>query len=277
VDDLFKKYIEFHSGLSELTIISYKRCYNVFRRYVKKDWEHITTDDILDFYRRYDNVCENTKIQVLGTVNRFYDWAIIEGYLLRNPVKKFLRTLKHEKKERKFLTEKQVEYLLSKITNYKYYVMTLTFLRTGVRNFELINLKLFDVDLSSREILVRGKGRKHRYVFISDDLYKHFKIWLKEREYLDPQCDNFFVTHYGKSYTGLDKYVYHINTAVKGKIPFRITPHILRHTFATMMLNKGMNLKTLSLILGHEDIGTTSIYLHKNKEMLKREYLRVMK
>jgi len=276
MDDLFEKYIDFCSGLSPLTIRGYINSYNVFRKYVKKDWEDITVEDILFFYNKYSGVGENTKIQVLGTINRFYNWAIDEGYLLRNPVRKFLRTLKKEKKERQFLTEEQAEYLLSKITNYKYYVMTLTFLRTGIRNSELINLKLSDLDLKNREILIRGKGRKHRYVFISDDLYKHLKIWMREREYLDPHCDNLFITQYGKPYSKLIRYVYHINKVVEGKIPFRITPHILRHTFATMMLEKGMDLKTLSLILGHEDIGTTSIYLHKNKEMLKKEYLRIM-
>ena len=276
-DEISKRYLEFCAGLSKSTKNEYKYGLRTFQKYVNKRWRDVMVNDVILFYTNH-NATKNSKMGLLGIVNRFYDWAIEENYLLENPVKKFLKTLRREKKERNYLTTSQAEYLLSNMKKYSYYVMTLFILRTGVRISEIRNIKLHDIDFESKCIFIRaGKGKKDRYVFFDNNLEFHIKEYIKERSYRDPDCDNLFINRFGRpvSRRSIIYYTEYLNE-VAPNIHIRITPHILRHTFATSMLERGIDLKSLSLILGHENISTTSIYLHKNKEALQREYQRVM-
>jgi integrase/recombinase XerD len=277
---LVDTYLDFCSGLAERTQEVYRFIMYSFLKYFPdhKSWEDITVNDIIMYYKRY-NHGKNSVIYKLNLLNRFYRWAIKEGYLLSNPVESFISTLKPEKKEREYLTKKQSEILLSSIGDFRYYIITLFMLRTGVRIAELRNLKLSDVNLRERTVFIRaGKGGKDRYTFFDHETEVKLNAWLRERELLNPKCDNLFVNTLGKPLKPVSVFYYtnQINELVKDKIDIRITPHILRHTFATECVENRMDLKTLSLILGHEDIKTTSIYLHKNKESLKREYIRTM-
>ncbi|MBA2862055.1 tyrosine-type recombinase/integrase [Methanococcus maripaludis] len=276
-DEISKRYLEFCTGLSKSTINSYKYGLRTFQKYANKRWRDVMVNDVILFYTNH-KATKNSKMSVLGTVSRFYDWGIEEKYLLDNPVKKFLKTLRREKKERNYLTTSQANYLLSNIKRYDYYVITMFILKTGVRISELVNLKVQDVDLDSKIAFIgSGKGKKDRYVFFDRDLAFHLREYIKERSYRDPKCDNLFLGVYRGHFSqrSLTLYKEYINE-VAPNIHIRITPHILRHTFATSMLERGIDLKSLSLILGHEDLSTTSIYLHKNKEALQREYQRVM-
>jgi integrase/recombinase XerD len=277
---LSETYLNFCSGLSEDSRHSYKSSLNIFLKYFPehKSWSSLIVNDIINYYKNYE-ASKNTKIYILRSLNRFYIWANREGYLLNNPVESFLSTLKPEKKEREYLTKKQSEILLLNIGILSYSMMTLFILRTGVRIKELMNLKLDDVNLRERTVFIKGgKGGKDRYTFFDLETEVKLNAWLRERELSNPKCDNLFINTRGKPLTtsAVTIYTNYINEVVKDKIDIRITPHILRHTFATECLENRMDLKTLSLILGHEDIKTTSIYLHKNKESLKREYIRTM-
>jgi len=271
-------YSAFRSGNSDSTIKTNISGIRIFMRFHKnKTFDEISIDDVIEFYRRYKS-SENSKIQYLSTLSLFYDWGIEEKYFLRNPIGKFLGTLRKSKKEREYLTSEQIKYLLSNIFEYDYRLYLIVFLNTGLRNTEFRNLKFHDVDLKERSIRVLGKGKKERFVFINDELHSYLKIWLIQRELRDPKTQHFFVNRLGKPITQINlvQFSDYVNDISKSTIGFRITPHILRHSFATRCIDKGMDLKTLSLILGHEDIKTTSIYLHKNKESLKREFFRVM-
>lgn len=279
-DELYDKFLESKKNKSKSTYVNYIYRHKVFRNYVKTSWENINSEDIVYFLNEYYG-SNRTKKLVLSAINVFYDWAIYEGYLLKNPIKRYLSNISVDKKERHYLTNEQLEYLLAHCYNYREYFITLFLSRTGLRISEFLNLKLSDINLDEREILVRNsKYNKDRYVFISDELYKHLKIWIRERNYYNPRCDYLMISSRGckMSYSWISlTYTPYINSIIWKKINFKITPHMLRHTFATMMLNKGVDIKTLSLLLGHEDITTTSIYLHKDKESLKREYLRAMR
>jgi len=275
---IIDNYMAFRSGHSDKTVITNISGIRIFMRFHKnKTFDEISLEDVIEFYRKHES-SENTKIQYLSRLTLFYNWGISENYFLRNPVEKFLVTLRKSKKEREYLTKEQTNYLLSNVFEYEYRLFLMFFLHTGVRNSEFRNLKIHDVDMDERTIRILGKGRKERYVFIDNELYSYLKIWLIQRDSKFPKSDHFFVNRLGNPIrlTHLVSFTDYLNEVSKNKIGFRITPHILRHTFATRCIDMGMDLKTLSLILGHEDIKTTSIYLHKNKESLKREFLRVM-
>jgi len=279
--ELVKKYLEFHTSLSKDSLKYYKAGLNAFMKYFpdeNKSWENLTVEDAIFFYRSY-NVSKNTKIRRLNDVNRFYNWAMKQKYLVENPIETFVTTLRPEKKERAYLTEKQFKILLSNVKDFNYYTYTLFLLKTGVRISEFVNLKLKEVDFENGIIFIHaGKGAKDRYVFMDVELASRLEYYLEMRILTNPSCDNFFVNKHGRKLAEdqITKYTDYLNDVMDGSISFRITPHILRHTFATAMLEKGMDLKSLSLILGHEDIKTTSQYLHKNKEALQKEYLKAM-
>jgi len=279
--ELVKKYLEFHTSLSKGSLKYYKAGLNAFMKYFpdeNKSWENLTVEDAIFFYRSY-NVSKNTKIRRLNDVNRFYNWAMKQKYLVENPIETFVTTLRPEKKERAYLTEKQFKILLSNVKDFNYYTYTLFLLKTGVRISEFVNLKVKQVDFENGIIFIHaGKGAKDRYVFMDVELASRLEYYLEMRILTNLSCNNFFVNKHGRKLAEdqITKYTDYLNEVMDGSISFRITPHILRHTFATAMLEKGMDLKSLSLILGHEDIKTTSQYLHKNKEALQKEYLKAM-
>jgi integrase/recombinase XerD len=251
-----------------------------------KSWDNITVDDALYFYNNYNiarngrPVSEKTKIRRLRDVSRFYDWAVKYRYLLSNPIKLFVESLRAPKQEEaQALSEAQVNQLLSRITNYEYYIWTLFLLYTGARIGELANLRLKDVDFKERTIFIReGKGKKDRYTFMNDELYYHIKGYVEKiRVHRTPKTDKFFV-----SCTGRHISEYHIENyrkylkEVSKDMGVEVSPHKLRHTFGTLACQKGMNIEILAKIMGHSDMRTTLKYLHSSKEVRKKEYLRVM-
>ncbi|GAA0128729.1 tyrosine recombinase XerC [Methanococcus maripaludis] len=279
--ELVERYLKFCSGLSETTIANYKSTMNIFLNYYEDDdvsFENLTIEDIIEFFEVYE-ASRNTKIYRLRSLNRFYHWANKHKHIIGNPVKSFLNTLKPDKKERDYLTQRQSGDLLRNIIDINFYIFTMFFIKTGVRVSEFQNILLDDVDFTEKTIFIRGgKGRKDRYVFFDSEMGINLKRWLRERDILKPKAPNLFLNRRGKAIgkSSITHYIRYLNDVYGKKVNKRITPHILRHTFATTCVDKGMDLRTLQDILGHEDIKTTSIYLHKNKESLKREYLRVM-
>ncbi len=131
----------------------------------------------------------------------------------------------------------------------------------GLRIGEISNILLSDLNLKDKMILIRGKGSKERMLYIADEtVIKKVKSWLRSRDAFTPSCDNLFVNKYGNkiSIYGIENIFYKYRDIAK--INKRATPHYLRHTFATMMLENGADLRSLQEILGHSNISTTEIY-----------------
>jgi len=278
--ELSERYLKFCSGLSEKSLINYRSTLKVFMEFFPDDrsFENLTFEDIINFFENY-TASRNTKIYRLRSLDRFYNWGNRHRFLINNPVKSFLKTLRPDKKERIYLTQNQMLDLLRSIGDINYYVFTMFMLKTGVRISEFQNALVDDIDFSEKTVYIRGgKGRKDRYVFFDLEMEAYLRAWLRERDVLKPKVNNLFLNRHGRRFEKASVVVYinYINEVYGKKINKHITPHVLRHSFATMCVDKGMDLRTLQDILGHEDIKTTSIYLHKNKESLKREYLRIM-
>ena len=144
---------------------------------------------------------------------------------------------------------------------------------TGIRVSELVNIKISDIDLSNQSIRILGKGKKERIVYynpvVEALLKKYFQIY---RELNKKQSNYLFLNHYGDNLTtaGIS---YIINQVIK-KISFKkhLTPHMLRHSFATHLLNNGCDLLTVQELLGHSSISTTGIYTHVTIDHIKDVY-----
>ena len=145
---------------------------------------------------------------------------------------------------------------------------------TGCRCSELVNIKLCDIDLDNREIKVLGKGNKERIVYLGSYAIDSLNMYLSVRDELSKKDNKYlFVNHLGNKLTtrGIRDIIDKI--LLKSSLNLKITPHTFRHSFATMLLNEGCDLKSVQELLGHVSLSTTSIYTHVSNEELKRVYL----
>ncbi|QMU65268.1 MAG: tyrosine-type recombinase/integrase [Flavobacteriaceae bacterium] len=212
----------------------------------------------------------------------FFRWCIKKGYLETN----FAETIEVPKLEKslpKAIKRKEALLLLEVAYNYPYthqflkyrnHAIFSMFLLTGLRKSELLNLKLTDVDLENLTVFVRqGKGNKDRIVPMSYTLAQSLKRYLLERKKQRKTCSEFFTSsnrNKGYSENGLKLLVNQLRQA--SGIYFTI--HTLRHTFATLMLEGGCDIFSLSKMMGHSDIKTTTIYLSATAEHLRSQVVK---
>ncbi len=209
----------------------------------------------------------------------FFRWCISQGHLEKNYCDE-IELPKMEKSLPKRLSKKDALKLLEVVYNYPYtqkyqrdrnHAMFSTFLFTGLRKSELLNLTLSDVDMENRTIFVRrGKGNKDRIVPMGHSLTQSLHRYLVERKKWKKTCPEFFTCsnrNKGLSDTGLKLLIQKIRKA--SGVYF--TSHRLRHTYATMMIEGGCDIFSLSKMMGHSDIKTTTIYLSTTAEHLRHQ------
>jgi len=146
---------------------------------------------------------------------------------------------------------------------------------TGLRVSELINLELTNIDLDEGFVRCFGKGNKERIVPLGEIALKYLKIYIDEyrdsmkKRYL---CDKIFLNNHGKGITRQGFFLMLKDIAEKKKINKNITPHMLRHSFATHLLNNGADLRSIQIMLGHSNLSTTQIYTNVSNDVLKENY-----
>ncbi len=221
-----------------------------------------------------------TAARKLATLRSFYKFLMRKSMITTNPVAA-IRTPKQEKRLPKFLDIEQVRKLLSTpddttLLGARDRAMLETLYSTGVRVSELVALNVEDVDTPGECLRIRGKGRKERLTPIGPTALRSIRKYLDMRM-TDPRSTTFdkaalYVNKHGQRLSTrsvrrkLDKYL-----LVCGLDP-SISPHTLRHTFATHMLNNGADLRSVQELLGHQSISTTQVYTHLTTQQLKRDY-----
>ncbi|MFQ5428875.1 MAG: site-specific tyrosine recombinase/integron integrase [Phycisphaerae bacterium] len=221
-----------------------------------------------------------TSARKLATLRSFYKFCLRRGYIQTNPVVT-IRTPKQEKRLPKFLDIEQIQKLLrtpdeSTLLGARDRAMLETLYSTGVRVSELVALDVSDLDVESHQLRVRGKGRKERLSPIGPTAIAAIRRYIEMRS-ADPRSAAFdrnamFVNKHGQRLSTrsvrrkLDKYL-----AAAGLDP-SISPHTLRHTFATHMLNNGADLRSVQELLGHQSLSTTQVYTHVTTAQLKKDY-----
>jgi len=218
----------------------------------------------------------------LQSLSSFVDWCVDEGYLKENPVKKISKP-KLPKRLPKHLTQEQALSLIEWAQNFPYkyrfertrtIAIIATFIFTGVRLNELRNLKMYDVDLRNRSLSVNGgKGDKDRIIPLNLRLIEVLEDYLKDRERLNKSCLYFFTSMRSDTKMG-DLVIKRIVEKLRVKSGIYFYPHMLRHTFATLMLEGGCDLFSLSKMMGHSDIKTTTIYLSATVSHLQGQIMK---
>lgn len=215
----------------------------------------------------------------LSSVRSLYRFALSRGVVLKDP-SRMVAGLKIEKKLPVFMKDDDMQYLLDEsMWNCEDFkdvcvrTIILTFYETGIRLSELTSLNDDMIDFVNKQMKVTGKRNKQRVVPFGEELKDALLHYVKVRDSSVRRLDNaFFVSHKGNRMTGgavryrVEKNLSRVCTLKKR------SPHVLRHTFATTMLNHGAGLESVQKLLGHESVATTEIYTHTTFEKLKEIY-----
>ena len=281
----FLDYIRYELNRSERTVESYSEDLHAFQQYFKNlsdslSWETVDADIIRDWMESMMD--KGNKVSSvsrrLSAVKTFYRYALMRHRVQSDPAHSIL-TPKKEKPLPQFLRENEMDDLLDRqrwgddYNDVRARTIIITFYETGIRLSELVGLDDKSVDFENRQIKVLGKGNKERIVPFGKELELALRSYVKNRnKSVDRKCAAFFLTDKGKRMRGAA-----VREIVREKLSGvcslkKKSPHVLRHTFATAMLNHDVGIETLKRLLGHASLSTTEIYTHTTFEQLKRVY-----
>lgn len=260
IEDIYK-YLEFMEGMHINSYLNIKyEDLNNYIKYLKDNGYEVTS-----ITRKIASIRSFCKY-----LNKKYNIEDI-SQKIDNP--KFYRKLPN------ILTIEEVDNLLdiNLVTpfDYRNKAMLELMYSSGLRVSELVNLKLSDIDLNDRYVRCFGKGSKERVVPIGEVACSYLKLYIDE--YRDGMkkgyyTENIFLNNHGKNMTRQGFFLIIKKIAEEKKINKNITPHMLRHSFATHLLNNGADLRTIQVMLGHSNISTTQIYTNVSTDILKENY-----
>lgn len=281
----FLDYLKLERNYSRLTVLKYESCLRLFEEYFKNlntelEWESVDADVIRDWMESMmdSGLTAATVNGRLSAVRSFYRFALKKGLVENDPA----HTITGPKKEKplpKFIREKDMDRLLQPEMwgdTYKDIcarTIILIFYETGMRVGELVMLDDEMVDLDNRQLKVTGKRNKQRIIPFGAELEQALRDFVRLRDEQVERTENgFFLTEKGRrmNYEQVSRMVKnHLGRVTTQQ---KRSPHVLRHTFATTMLNHEAGLESVKQLLGHESLATTEIYTHTTFEQLKKVY-----
>ncbi len=273
-------YLKYECKYSNNTIDSYMYELKLFQMYFKnQNILDITTDNIKNYIQKETKNIKVTSITHKITVLKsFYNFLVSDGLLAKSPC----ISLKMPKKDKLlpvYLTIEEITKLLDieckNPYDYRNKAILELLYATGIRISELVNLKINNIDFKEDLVRVMGKGSKERIIPITDEAKKHLEEYIyKYRPIIlkDKNTEFIFINRYGKSLSRQSIFKFIKLECLKKGIKKDISPHIIRHTFATHLLQNGADLRIIQELLGHSDITTTQIYAHLVNEQLKKDY-----
>ncbi len=282
----FLNYLRYERNRSELTVVSYERSLRDFEAYFKNrdsqlSWESVDSDIIRDWMESMMDKGDmaTTVNRCLSAVRSFFRFALSRELVTHDP-SHVVKGPKKQKPLPQFVRENEMDRLIDRKemwgTDYKSVrarTIILLFYSTGVRLAELIGLNSLDVDFASHQLKVTGKRNKQRIIPFGEELETALNEYIALRDDLvGGPTEALFTNEEGArvSRTLVTKLVKdHLSQVTTLK---KRSPHVLRHSFATAMLNNGAGLESVRKLLGHESVATTEIYTHTTFEQLKKVY-----
>lgn len=277
----FLNYCVFEKGLASKTRESYMNDLDIYKEFLEKHGKvivtDITSDDIKDFLKLRSNE-ENTTIAHNLTVIKNYHAYLLKEKLVGNNVSEFIERPKLRKSLPKALSIEDVDKLLDirldSPFDYRNKAMLELMYGSGLRVSELVNLELNDIDITNCLIRISGKGSKEREVPIGEYSIDYLKKYLDVRDSLlkGGPCNKLFVNNHGKGISRQGFFKMLKNLLLEKGLNPNISPHTLRHSFATHLVNRGADLRSIQEMLGHSDISTTKIYTKVSDEKVIEDY-----
>lgn len=282
--DEFIRYLKFEKRYSVHTQSAYETDLIQFKDYVEVHFESeiLSADDVMIrswMMTLIEDGCSKRSLnRKLSSLRQFYKYAIRNDFISVSPMLRVV-SMKVSAKVPSFLSESEMAFLLEKIEYPNDYegqrdrAILEMFYNTGMRLSELINLKIRDVDFSSKCIKVFGKRAKERIIPMMPSHLRSLDVFFEKREQLPSSPDShLFLTKSGEVL--YPKLVYRIVNSYLSKVTGvkQKSPHVLRHAFATHMLNDGADLNAIKEVLGHASLSSTQIYTRSSVERLKEVY-----
>lgn len=277
----FLNYCIFEKGLSDHTRDSYKNDLEVYENFLKNrsiyDVSKIRSEDIKDFLKIRNNEESSTVAHNLTVIKNFHAYLLKES-IINKDVSEFIDRPKLRKTLPKTLSVEDVDKLLDikldSAFDYRNKAMLELMYGCGLRVSELVNLTLNDIDMINCLIRILGKGDKEREIPIGEYSIYYLKEYLNVRDSLlkGKTCNKLFLNNHGTSISrqGFFKM---LKQLLKEKgLNTDVSPHTLRHSFATHLINRGADLRSIQEMLGHSDISTTKIYTKVSDEKVIEEY-----
>ena len=275
----FLNYLKVVKKYSDYTITSYKidllELYDFTTDLINID--NIVVREYLD-YLYSKKIKRNTISRKISSIRSFYNYLLNENYIKTNPFKDISK-IKKDGSLPKYIKDNDLEKLFNvfdkeKTLDQRNLLILEMLYATGIRVGELVNIKLNDIDHYNKSIKILGKGRKERIVFYGSFCEDILDLYLNNgrKELLKVPNDYLFLNKNGTKLSS--RYIGKIiDKAIKVcEVDYHISPHTLRHTFATDLLNNGADLMSVKELLGHSSINTTSIYTHITNEQIKKVY-----
>lgn len=283
LDDIedFLDYLKTQLRLSNNTIESYRFHLIKWAEYNQdKKLKNLNYNDIKEYQIKLAKEKAPPTVSAnLSAIKGFYKFLFLRKEIKSLPTEN-ITSPKLPKRLPKVLNYNQVDHLLdfNKETTFDYRnkAMLELMYATGLRVGEVVNLNVYDIDFTNAIIRCFGKGKKERITPVSEDTLNHLRKYLEVRPRMLKKYkeDALFINNHGKRITrqGIFKILNELTK--KQDLNMKISPHTLRHTYATHLLEGGADLRSIQILLGHEDITTTTIYTHISKEHVKQEYLK---
>ena len=274
----FMRYLEIEKNYSKYTISNYRLDLEGFKKFLGdlalEKIDYLALRKYLAILKE-KNLKNRTVGRRLSTLRSFFKFLIREGYLKNNPITS-LSSPKQEKHLPLFLTEEEVTKLIDSVQlknerDFRDRAAIETFYSTGIRVSELVGLNIEDVDFIAGIVKVLGKGKKERIVPIGEQALSTIRAYLEKRK-RQQEAGALFLNKNGKRIT--DRGIR--NVVVKyiriASMRHGVSCHTFRHSFATHLLNRGADLRSVQELLGHVNLSTTQIYTHLTTEKLKKVY-----
>jgi len=280
---VFLDFLSVEKGLSVNTVLSYSRDVQKLFLFFRKEgihWLKAGEEDLIRFIHHQSRagLSPRSMARVISSLKSFYRFLILDGIIKKNPAVN-LSSPKTWLALPKFLTVKEVESLLSQpeeetVRGIRDKAMLELLYATGLRASELVSLNIKDLNMEDGFLLCLGKGGKERLVPIGESAVEAVRKYLDEaRPKLLKQSSEFlFLTQRGGAFTRQGFWKLLKGYARKAGLDLKISPHILRHSFATHLLERGADLRSVQLMLGHSQITTTQVYTHVSRKRLRRVY-----
>ncbi len=275
----FIDYLLFEKKYSKNTIDSYKRDLKKANVFLKKDFIRLTKKDIQNYIQSLSKGENSSSVsRNISTLKSFYKFLELNKYTNTNP----LTTISNPKARKslpKVLSEEEVDKLLDinlkTDFDYRNKAMLELMYSSGLRVSELINLTVNDIDLKNAYVRIFGKGSKERIVPLNDyaiEALSNYILNHRKSLFKHGESNYLFLNNHGNKMTRQGFFKILQKIAKEKNIKSELSPHTLRHSFATHLLKHGADLRSIQELLGHSDISTTQIYTHITSERLQKNY-----
>jgi integrase/recombinase XerC len=282
----FIKYLQNEKRYPETTITSYQKDLDNYYGFIilkKINYLTITKDEIRSYLKYLDQLqySKKTISRILSTLRHFYQYLMINKKVDTNMFK-LIRNPKQDKHLPNFLQSDELQKIFDSINletplGIRNRLIVELLYASGLRVSELTNLSLDSINMNNKEIKVLGKGSKERIVFFGDYAKKYLELYLREsRPLIESNKKNkrLLLNNNGDPISPRGIQLVIDNVVRDASLKHNISPHVLRHTFATDLLNNGADLKSVQELLGHSSLSTTQIYTHITNDRLRSVYLK---